>query len=290
METVRDGRTSATPRRFPLGALRLAAALVVACPLVAGAAFAAATTSLRVFAAASLSDAFADIAHAFEAAHPGVKVETNLAGSQQLAAQLALGAEADVFAPADERWMDDVAGKQLLAADPVVFARNRLVVIVPRTNPARIMRLQDLGKRGVKLVLGADAVPAGRYSRQALQNLSHTDGYASDYATRVLANLVSEEESVKAVVAKVQLGEADAGMVYRSDVTPPVSRYVRVLTLPDSANVLATYPIAVVKAGRHHDLAQAFIDLVRSADGQRALEKRGLVPVSAAEAATAAPK
>ena len=290
METMRDGRTSATPRRFPLGALRLAVALVVACLLAAGAASAAATTSLRVFAAASLSDAFADIAHAFEAAHPGVKVETNLAGSQQLAAQLTLGAEADVFASADERWMDDVAGKQLLAADPVVFAGNRLVVIVPRTNPARIMRLQDLGKRGVKLVLGADAVPAGRYSRQALQNLSHTDGYPSDYATRVLANLVSEEESVKAVVAKVQLGEADAGMVYRSDVTASVSRYVRVLTLPDSANVLATYPIAVVKAGRHHDLAHAFIDLARSADGQRTLEKRGLVRASAAEAATAAPK
>jgi molybdate transport system substrate-binding protein len=149
MSTKPRERTPATPGRFPLGALRRAAALVIACVvLAAGTASAAGTTSLRVFAAASLSDAFADIAHAFEAAHPGVTVQTNLAGSQQLAAQLALGADADVFASADERWMDDVAGKQLLAGDPVVFARNRLVVIVPRVNPARIARLQDLGKRG----------------------------------------------------------------------------------------------------------------------------------------------
>ena len=282
MSTKPRERTPATPGRFPLGALRRAAALVIACVVLAGGtASAAAITSLRVFAAASLSDAFADIAHAFEAAHPGVTVQTNLAGSQQLAAQLALGADADVFASADERWMDDVAGKQLLAGNPVVFARNRLVVIIPRVNPARIARLQDLGKRGVKVVLAADAVPAGRYSRQALQRMAHSDGYAPDYATRVLANVVSEEKNVKAVVGKVQLGEADAGMVYRSDVSAHVARYVRALALPDSANVLASYPIAVVKAGRHHDLAQAFVDLVRSAAGQRALEQRGLVPVSA---------
>src|SRR5207247_7756162 len=133
----------------------------------------------------------------------------NLAGSQQLAAQIEQGARADLFASADARWMAYLATRDLLDGAPRVFARNRLVVIVPRTNPARIGRLQDLARRGVKLVLGAPAVPVGQYSREALRNLSRIDGFGADYARRVLANLVSEEENVKSVVGKVQLGEAD---------------------------------------------------------------------------------
>jgi molybdate transport system substrate-binding protein len=235
---------------------------------------------LQVFAAASLSAAFTEIGHRLEAQQPGLSVRFNLAGSQQLATQIEQGAAADVFASADERWMDHVRQRGMLAGEPAVFARNRLVVIVPRTNPARILRLQDLARGGVKLVLGADAVPVGRYARTVLQNLSRDPAFGGEFAARVLRNSVSEEENVKSVVGKVQLGEADAGIVYRSDVTATVSRFIRVFEIPDGANVLATYPIALLKTAKETDAANAFVALVLSPDGQQVLARHGLLPVT----------
>lgn len=273
-----------TPRRFSFPihrVLPIATALVVACTVASPALAAAPNSTLRVFAAASLADGFGEIAKRFEAAHPGVRVQLNLAGSQQLASQLAMGAPADVFASADERWMDDAKRHHLLAGEPQLFARNRLVAIVPRTNPGRIARLQDLSRRGLKLVIGADAVPVGHYTREVLRNLSRETGYPADFATRALANVVSEEENVKSVLGKVQLGEADAGFVYRSDVTPALARYVRVFELPESANVLASYPIAALAGARDADLASAFVALVLSPEGQQVLERRGLIAASA---------
>lgn len=249
-----------------------------------GAARSAAPSTVTVFAAASLQQPFEELARRFESEHAGTRVVLNLAGSQQLAAQLAMGAEADVFASADERWMDDVKGKGLLAGEPVVFAHNTVVAIVPRANPARIMKLQDLARRGVKLALALESVPAGRYGREALTRLAKLPGFAPDFATRVSANIVTEEENVKAVAAKVQLAEVDGGFVYASDVTGPLARHVRVLALPQAARVMATYPIATTKASRNTALAQAFVDLVRSSEGQRVLASHGLLP-----AATAAP-
>jgi molybdate transport system substrate-binding protein len=202
---------------------------------------------LTVYAAASLTDAFRELGRALEASHPGLTVQFNFAGSQQLALQIEQGAPADVFASADQRWMSFVAEKGLVAGESAIFARNRLVAIVPRTNPARIGGLPDLAPRGTKIVLAAEAVPAGKYSREALEKLSAAPGFPPEYARRVLANVVSQEENVKAVVAKVQLGEADAGLVYRSDVTPSVSRYVRVFEIEDPYNAIASYPIAVLK-------------------------------------------
>ncbi len=269
-------------RSFPFrGAL--AALLLAVCVAATSAPARAATpgATLRVFAAASLADGFGEIAKRFEAAHPGVRVQLNLAGSQQLASQLAMGAPADVFASADERWMDDAKHHRLLAGEPRLFARNRLVAIVPRTNPARIAKLQDLSRRGLKLVIGADAVPVGHYTREVLRNLSRESGYPADFATRALANVVSEEENVKSVLGKVQLGEADAGFVYRSDVTPALARYVRVFELPESANVLASYPIAALAGARDAALANAFVALVLSPEGQQVLERRGLIAASA---------
>ena len=261
----------------------MAAILAAALPLVGpvGAAASSGTTTLHVFAAASLAEAFEEIAHEFERGHPGTEVQLNLAGSQQLSTQIEQGAGADVFASADRRWMDYLVERGLVAGEPAVFARNRLVVIVPRTNPARIGRLQDLARPGVKLVLGAEAVPVGKYSREVLQNLSRAEGFGAGFARRVLANVVSEEENVKSVVGKVQLGEADAGLCYRSDVTRAVSRFVRVLAIPDSANVLATYPIAVLRGAPRGGLAQDFMALVLSASGQRVLERHGLTPAAA---------
>jgi molybdate transport system substrate-binding protein len=241
-----------------------------------------APSTLTVYAAASLTDAFRELGRALEAEHPGLTVQFNFAGSQQLALQIEQGAPADVFASADQRWMSYASEKGLVAGESATFARNRLVAIVPRTNPARIGALADLARKNIKIVLAAETVPAGKYSREALERLSAAPGFPREYARHVLANVVSQEENVKAVVAKVQLGEADAGLVYRSDVTPSVSRYVRVLEIDDPYNVIASYPIAVLKGANNAEAAKWFVDLVSSAAGQRTLQRHGLLPIAAA--------
>jgi molybdate transport system substrate-binding protein len=190
--------------------------------------------------------------------------------------QIEQGAAADLFASADERWMSYVAERELLAAPARLFAHNRLVAVVPKTNPARIGTLQDLARRGVKLVIAADAVPVGRYSRQALANLSRAPGFPGDYDRRVLSNVVSQEENVKAVVSKVQLGEADAGIVYASDVIGKAGRHLRVLEIPEEHNVIADYPIAVLASAKAPASAQAFVELVLGPEGQRVLQRHGL--------------
>lgn len=236
--------------------------------------------SLTVFAAASLTDVFVAVGRSYERAHPGVRVRFDFAGSQQLAARLEQGASADVFASADTRWMAFAAAKGMLAGDALRFARNSLVVIVPRTNPARIDRLADLRRPGVKVVMCGDAVPAGHYARQVLRNLSGSDagGLPADYATRVLSNVVSEEDNVRGVVGKVSLGEADAGFAYRSDVTASAQRYVKVIEVPAAVNVIAEYPIAVLKHAQRPALAQDFVDFVLSEQGQTALRGAGFLP------------
>jgi len=170
----------------------------------------------------------------------------------------------------------------LVAGTPVIFARNRLLVITPASNPGRVDRLEDLGKRGLKLVLGAEAVPVGKYSREALDRLRGAPGFGTDYSKRVLRNLVSEEENVKAVVSKVQLGEADAGIVYVSDVTPPVRKAVRTIEIPDPYNVVAAYPIAVLRQSQQPAAARAFVEYITSAEGQAVLARHGLLPAEAA--------
>lgn len=266
-------------RGSPLGPALLTAAL---CAILGppAPAHASAKQRLNVFAAASLSGAFADVARVFEQQHPAVSVQLNFAGSQQLAAQIEQGAQADVFASADDRWLEHVRARGLITGTPLTFAHNRLVFIVPKTNPGRIRRLQDLTKGGLKIVIGADAVPVGHYTRAVLANLSRTPGFPQDFANRVLANVVSEEENVKSIVGKVQLGEADAGVVYGSDVTPALSRYVRSIEIPEGANVVAAYPIAALKNAQQSDDARAFVALVLSDEGQRILQRWAFLPAT----------
>ncbi|HEX5575179.1 MAG TPA: molybdate ABC transporter substrate-binding protein [Gemmatimonadales bacterium] len=242
--------------------------------------------TLTVYAAASLTEAFRDLGKGLEQRHPGLKLQFNFAGSQQLATQLEQGAPADVFASADQHWMDYARQKGLVEGESSLFARNRLVVIVPHANPAGIERLEDLTRRGTKVVMAAEAVPAGKYSRRALANLAHAPGFPADYDRRVLANVVSQEENVKNVVAKVQLGEADAGLVYRSDVTPPVSRQVRVFEIPDQFNMIASYPIAVLKSAQNASAGRRFIALLLSNDGQQILRRHGFLPAAAPASVT----
>jgi molybdate transport system substrate-binding protein len=232
---------------------------------------------LSVYAAASLSDAFNEIADSLERRDPELKIDFNFAGSQVLVLQIGQGAAADVFASADDRWMQVAKDSGLIDGTPQTFVHNRLVVIVPKGNPARIGKLQDLARPGVKLVLAADAVPAGRYAREALFQLAQLSGFTPGYPQHVLANVVSNEENVHGVVSRVQLGEADAGIVYGSDVTPAVARVVRRFDLPDSANVIASYPIAVVRHAPNADAGKAFIEFVLSPSGQAVLTKNGFI-------------
>ena len=233
---------------------------------------------ITVFAAASLTDAFQELAALME--EDSTRVRYNFAGSQQLAVQLEQGARADVFASADQRWMDHVRERQLTAGPLKVFAHNRLVAIVPRSNPGGILELQDLARRGLKLVVGAETVPVGKYTRETLHRLERLAGFPPAYGDSVLANVVSQEENVKSVVAKVQLGEADAGIVYRSDVTPRVAPSLAVLAIPEDANVVASYAVAVLSTSAHPAAAQAFVALLLSPDGRRVLSRHGLTPAA----------
>ena len=262
-----------------LAALTIGSTSTGAWPRVTAAATASGT--LTVFAAASLTDAFGLLGRVLEQRNPGLHVTISFAGSQQLAQQIAQGAKADVFASADQRWMDYMREHGLIDGVPQEFVRNRLVAIVPQANPNHIVRLQDLARQGVKLVIEAEAVPAGKYSRDVLAKLSYAPGFPRDYAQRVLRNVVSEEDNVKAVVTKVQLGEADAGIVYRSDVTPAQAGKLQVIAIPDRYNVLASYAIALVKDASNAAAGRQFIDLVLSPAGQRVLRDQNFVPVRA---------
>lgn len=256
------------------GAL-LAFALTLAL-LFAASAQAVAQQRLTIFAAASLTDAFTAVGQRFERERPGVAVQFNFAGSQALATQMEQGASADVFASADQRWMQYAEQRHLLGGPARVFARNRLVVITPKANPGYIDKLQDLARPGLKLVLAAAQVPVGKYGREALRRLASTPGFGADFGSRVLANLVSEEENVKGVVAKVQLGEADAGIVYATDVTTAIRSELRVIEIPEASNPIAEYPVAPTAKGQQ-DLAAAFIALLLSPPGQELLAARGFL-------------
>lgn len=226
-----------------------------------------------VLAASSLTNAFDEIAAAFSAANPGVTVLPSYASSSDLALQLSEGAPADVFASANNRQMQVAADAGRIAGEPATFVTNRLTIIVPADNPAGIETYADLANPGVKLVLGAPDVPIRDYSNQSIALMGDTAFQAA-----VFANLVSEEPNVRQVATKVSLGEADAGIVYTSDVTPDIASSVLMIEIPDEMNVLATYPIAVVEGAPAGDVAQAFVDFVLGPEGQPILASWGFGP------------
>ncbi|HVN15774.1 MAG TPA: molybdate ABC transporter substrate-binding protein [Anaerolineales bacterium] len=235
--------------------------------------------TLTVFAAASLTGAFGDIGKAFEAANPNVTVKFNFAGSQSLRTQIEQGAAVDVFASADHKNMDPLTSENLVASGADQdFATNLLTVILPPSNPANLQTLQDLAKPGLKLVLADASVPVGNYSRQVLSNLSKDPTYGTDFSTKVLANVVSNETDVKQVVAKVDQGEGDAGIVYVTDALAAPD--LKFISIPADYNVIARYPIAALEKAPNPDLAKAFVAYVLSADGQAVLKKWGFSPVT----------
>jgi molybdate transport system substrate-binding protein len=239
------------------------------------------SVDLNVFAAASLTEPFSEIGKLFESNHPGVHVVLNFAGSQQLAQQINQGAPADIFASANNLQMKMViqAGG-IVSGTQETFVKNRLVVIYPKNNPAGLKQLKDLAKPGLKLVFAAKDVPVGQYTLQFLNQAKDDPAFGSSYQDAVIKNVVSYEDNVKAVLAKVALGEADAGIVYTSDISGADANNVGQLDIPDALNVIATYPIAPVKASKNPELAQAFIEVVLSAQGQDILAKYNFIPAA----------
>lgn len=242
------------------------------------------TQTLIVFAAASLTDAFNEIGAAFEAENPGVDVVFSFGGSSQLAAQLAEGAPVDVFASASASQMTVAVEAGRIAGTPETFVKNRLVLITPADNPASITGLDDLANDGIALVVAAPAVPVREYTDTMLTKMAADPGYGETYSEAVIANIVSEEDNVRQVAAKVALGEADAGIVYLSDVTPDIADALLTFPIPDAFNTIATYPIAVTNDSAVPEIAGAFVDYVLSDDGQAILASWNFVPVTEATA------
>ncbi|TDC65658.1 molybdate ABC transporter substrate-binding protein [Actinomadura sp. GC306] len=218
--------------------------------------------TLTVFAAASLTEAFTELGKAFEGSHPGVRVRFGFAGSSTLAQQITQGAPVDVFAAASTATMATVTEAGDAAGPPRVFARNRLVVAVPKDDPGAVDSVDDLSKPGLKVILCAVQVPCGAAAEKALD------------AAGVEVEPVSREQDVKAVLTKVGIGEADAGLVYRTDAEAAGDR-VRAIEFPESARARNDYPIVEVAEAPHSALAKEFIALVLGAQGRAALRRAG---------------
>ncbi|WP_436701697.1 molybdate ABC transporter substrate-binding protein [Nocardioides sp. BYT-33-1] len=219
------------------------------------------TRTLTVFAAASLTMTFEELEQEFEDAHDGVDVKLSFGGSSDLVAQLIEGAQADVFASADTATMDTLVAADLAAGDPTEFATNTLMIAVPPGNPAGIATLADLTEKDVDLVLCQPEVPCGSAALKVAE------------AAGLTLAPVSEEQSVTDVLAKVESGEADAGLVYVTDVTA-AGDAVEGVEFPEAAGVVNRYPIVAVDGAPHPDLAQAWIDLVLG-DGRAVLAAAG---------------
>ncbi len=246
---------------------------------LAGITQAQSTQTLTVFAASSLTDAFNEIGNNFKTTHSGVDVVFNFGSSATLATQLTEGAPADIFASANAKQMQVAVDGKRIAGKPRTFAKNRLILIVPADNPAKIETLHDVANAGVKLVIAAPKVPVRDYTDAMLTKLVADPNYGDAYKTAFLANAVSEEDNVRQVSAKVSLGEADAGFVYKSDVTPDIADSVIAIQIPDAINTLATYPIATTENAADPKLAGEFIDYVLSDEGQNILVKWGFISI-----------
>ena len=274
------------PARSPLAA-RLAALVAALAVALSACAAPTATTAtparqeapLIVFAASSLTDVFRELGAAFEA-NGGPSVTFNFAASTQLRTQLEQGARADLFASADQVQMDRARTAGVIDGPDMTFATNRLVLIAPKTDPPRISGPADLARPGLRIVTSVPDVPIGVYTQTMLDRMSLDPRYGTDFKDRVNASVVSREANVRQIVAKVQLGEADAAVVYRTDVTPQVAPELATFEIADEFNTLASYPIAMVAGSQNVDAATAFVELLRSPAGQAVLARWNFIPSS----------
>jgi molybdate transport system substrate-binding protein len=235
-----------------------------------------AAADLTVYGAASLKGALEKAKTAYEAAVPGVTLTISTDASSALAVKIEQGAPADVFLSADTKNPQALVDTGLTDGPAVAFAGNKLSVIVPADNPAGITTPADLAKAGVKIIAAGEEVPITKYANQLIDNLAREPGYPADFAEAYAANIMSKEDNVKAVVAKIELGEGDAGIVYVTDAA--ASTRVTTVEVPDSANVLATYAGVVVKASPNAAAAQAFLAWFAGPDGRAILAGFGFLP------------
>ncbi len=257
-----------------VGALVCAAVLVAACAPGGGSGpVPSRPAPLVVFAAASLRDALREIRTAYRDARPQVTIELSIDASSTLATQIIEGAPADVFLSADEANPQRLADAGLGDGPATTFAENELAIITPSDDPAGIAAPADLGRPGVRIIAAGASVPITRYAEALIDRLAADPGAAADYAARYADNIVSREDNVKAVVAKIELGEGDAGIVYRTDAA--AAERVRVVEIPAAARIRARYDGVVVAGSRQRDEAQAFLVWLRGADGQRILTGAG---------------
>ncbi|MFB7634583.1 molybdate ABC transporter substrate-binding protein [Streptomyces sp. NPDC056149] len=217
------------------------------------------TTKLTVLAAASLTDVFKKAGAAYEKEHPGTKVAFSFAGSQELAAQVKQGAPADALVTADTKTMD---GLKADTGTPTVIAKNRLVIATGKGNPKKVGALKDLANSKLKVVLAAPEVPVGRYSEKVLD------------AQKLTVKPVSQEPNVRAVLSKVELGEADAGIVYKTDAATAPGK-VDAIDIPDAQNAVASYPAATLKSSQHSAAAAAFVAWLSTPEAQKLLQAAG---------------
>ena len=237
--------------------------------------------TLTVIAAASLTESFTELGTLFESENEGVTVALSFAGSQACAQQLEQGAEADVFASANTKYMTAaIESERVNEADPQIFAHNRLVVIFPQDNPGGITELADLAKSGLKIDLADQSVPVGNYTYNFLEKTVENENFDPQFMDDVLNNVVSYEDNVKAVVTKVSLDEADAGIVYVTDITAEAAENISTIDIPDELNTIATYPIAPLSDSKNPELAKAFVDFVLSSEGQAVLADYGFVTIN----------
>ncbi|MCX4524460.1 MULTISPECIES: molybdate ABC transporter substrate-binding protein [unclassified Streptomyces] len=215
--------------------------------------------NLTVLAASSLTDVFKTAGAAYEKAHPGTKVTFSFAGSQELAAQVKQGAPADALVTADTKTMD---GLKAETNDPAIIAKNRLVIATGKGNPFKVDDLKDLADTKLKVVLAAPEVPVGRYSKQILD------------AQKIEVKPVSQEPNVRAVLSKVELGEADAGLVYKTDSAKSGDKVVTV-DIPDNQNAVASYPAATLKQSKNAEAAAAFVAWLSTPEAQKILADAG---------------
>jgi len=237
--------------------------------------------SITVFTAGSLKGAFTDMAAAYEEQHSGTKVVLNIDGTQALRTQVEQGARGDVFASANLKHMNALMGEGFIDNATVVdFVENRVTVALPASNPGNITELSDLSKAGTKVLIGTPEVPIGNYARQVLDKMAADTAYGQTYEDAVMANVISEETNVNNIIAKLLIGEADAGFTYTSDVvTPAYADQLTTITIPDEYNVVAQYPIGVLNESANPDTAEDFITFVRSEQGGEILQRYGFSPV-----------
>lgn len=231
---------------------------------------------LTIFAAASLTGAMNDLKPVFEAAHPGSSLTINLDSSATLETQIKEGAKADVFLPASAKNMDNLEADGLIDNKSVIpYAENKLAILVPKDNPAKITSLADLAKPGVNIVSQTKEVPVRKYTEQMLNKTAEDTAYGPEFVEAFKKNIISEEINVAASATKVSLGEADAGITYFSDVTKDIGEKVMIIEIPDQFNVVASYEAGILAESAHPELAEEFIDLLTSSDGKNTLKYYG---------------